>query len=82
LPREQRVILVKAGEIQKFFVILIENNCEEENKDIKKRTAKQDDFLHGFGISNMRKAAGKYGGWVTTKCENGKFTLKILIPVP
>lgn len=82
LSEEQRVILVKAGKVQKFFAVLIENNCAEENEDVKSRTAKQDDFLHGFGISNMRKAAEKYGGQMTTKCENGKFTLKILIPIP
>ena len=41
-----------------------------------------DDFLHGFGISNMRKAVEKYDGQLMTKCENGKFTLKILILIP
>ena len=82
LSEVQRVILVKAGKVQKFFAILIENNCAEENKDVKSRTAKQDDFLHGFGSSNMRKSAEKYGGQMTTKSENGKFTLKILIPIP
>lgn len=82
LSEGQRVILVKAGKVEKFFVVLIENNCAEENEDVKSRTAKQDDFLHGFGISNMRKAAGKYGGQMTTRSENGKFTLKILIPIP
>ena len=39
-------------------------------------------FLHGFGISNMRKAVEKYDGQLMTKCENGKFTLKILILIP
>ncbi len=82
LSEGQRVILVKAGKVQKFFAVLIENNCAEENEDVKSRTAKQDDFLHGFGISNMRKAAEKYGGQMTTKRENGKFALKILIPIP
>ena len=48
----------------------------------KSRTTKNDDFLHGFGISNMQKAAEKYGGQLTTKCESGKFLLKILLPIP
>ena len=82
LPEEQRVILVKAGKIHHFFSVLIENNCVEENKEKKNCTAKQDDFLHGFGISNMEKAVKKYGGQLLTKCNNGKFTLKILIPIP
>ncbi|MCI8482979.1 MAG: sensor histidine kinase [Lachnospiraceae bacterium] len=81
LTEEQRVILAKAGRVQNFFSVLIENNYAEEAKDRKKRTAKQDDFLHGFGILNMEKAVKKYHGQLVAKGENGKFTLKILIPI-
>ena len=82
LPEEQRGILVKAGKMQNFFSVLIENNCLQDSGNTKCRTTKSDDFLHGFGISNMRKAAEKYGGQLTTKCENGRFILKILLPIP
>lgn len=78
LPDEQRVILVKAGKVQGFVSILIENNCSDEMK-INGNTSKADKFLHGFGISNMKKAAEKYGGTCTTTQANGKFTLKILL---
>ena len=81
LPVEQRVILVKTGKIQNFLSIVIQNNCTEESKPAKKRTTKSSDFLHGFGISNMQKAVRKYDGQLTTKCEKGKFVLKILIPI-
>ena len=78
LPDEQRVILVKAGQVQNFVSILIENNCADEiHAD--GHTTKADKFLHGFGISNMKKAAEKYGGTCTTTQANGKFTLKILL---
>jgi signal transduction histidine kinase len=82
LPEEQRAILVKAGKMQNFFSVLIENNCLQNSENTNIRTTKSDDFLHGFGISNMRKAAEKYGGQLTTKYEKGTFTLKILIPIP
>ena len=82
LRAEDRVILVKAGRVQDFVSILIENNCTEEAPVKGKRTTKADPLLHGFGIANMKKAAGKYGGTCTTKRENGKFTLKILLPLP
>ena len=80
LPEDQRVILVKAGKVQDFVSILIENNCSDEiHKD--GHTTKADKFLHGFGISNMKKAAEKYSGSCTATQENGKFTLKILLPI-
>ena len=82
LPEEQGAILVKAGKMQNFFSVLIENNCLQNSENTNIRTTKSDDFLHGFGISNMRKAAEKYGGQLTTKYEKGTFTLKILIPIP
>ena len=81
LSEEQRVILVKAGKVQDFVSILIENNCDEE-VHADGHTTKGDKFLHGFGISNMQKAAEKYNGTCTTAQENRKFTLKILLPIP
>ena len=81
LPEDQRVILIKAGQVQNFVSILIENNCADE-VHADGHTTKGDKFLHGFGISNMKKAAEKYSGTCTTTQENGKFTLKILLPLP
>ena len=81
LPREERVITVKAGKVRDFVSILIENNCSDE-VHTDGNTTKSDKFLHGFGISNMKKAAEKYGGTCTTTQEDGKFILKILLPVP
>ena len=80
LPEDQRVILVKAGKVQDFVSILIENNCADE-AHADGHTTKADKFLHGFGISNMKKAAEKYSGFCTATQENGKFTLKILLPI-
>ena len=82
LREEERVILVKAGKVQNFVSILIENNCTVEALPKGKRTTKADSLLHGFGLANMQKAAEKYGGTCTTKRKNGKFVLKILLPLP
>ena len=81
LPEDQRVILIKAGQVQNFVSILIENNCSDE-VHTDGHTTKADKFLHGFGISNMKKAAEKYSGTCTTTQANGKFDLKILLPLP
>ncbi len=82
LSGRERVILLKAGRVRNFLFVRIENNCGKENEAGKRRKTKQDPFFHGFGLSNMRKAAEKYGGQLTAQCENGTFTLKILIPIP
>ena len=67
--------------MQNFVSILIENNCAAEALPKGKRTTKADSLLHGFGLSNMQKAAEKYGGTCTTRRVDGKFVLKILLPV-
>ena len=38
LPEEQRAILVKAGKMQNFFSVLIENNCLQDSGNTKSRT--------------------------------------------
>lgn len=81
LPEEQRVILVKAGKVRDFVSILIKNNCSDE-AHMDGYTTKADKFLHGFGISNMKKAAEKYGGTCTATQTNGTFLLKVLLPIP
>ena len=40
LPEEQRAILVKAGKMQNFFSVLIENNCLQDSGNTKSRTTK------------------------------------------
>lgn len=81
LAAEERVILMKAGRVRDFLSVLIENNCGTCAADAGK-SAKPDRLFHGLGIPNMRKAVEKYGGQLVSRCENGTFTLKILIPVP
>lgn len=82
LSEEKRVVLLKAGKVQNFLSILIENNCTQENLPPKGSTTKQDHFFHGFGIINMQKAAEKYGGQLNASYLDGRFFLKILIPIP
>lgn len=41
------------------------------------RTSKSDSQNHGFGISNIRKAAKNYNGYVDITCENLLFTIEV-----
>ena len=80
VSKENRVILVKAGKVNNFISIVVENNYNENEKLGNKKTTKKDTFLHGYGISNIKNAVKKYSGTCTITKENRKFTLKILIP--
>ena len=59
----------------------VENNALPETID-PERTTKEDAFAHGFGIPNIRKAVERYGGQCSVRAEEGRFVLKIMIPMP
>jgi hypothetical protein len=81
LSEEKRTILIKAGKINDFLSIVVENNYDPEIKLENKKTTKKDTFLHGYGIQNIKNAVEKYNGTCTITKENEKFILKILIPI-
>lgn len=80
LPRELRLITVKASRIRDMLVITVENNMLPRSAE--GRTTKQDTFAHGFGLPNIRRAVEKYDGQCTVSAMDGSFVLKILLPIP
>ena len=72
---------MKAGRIRDILVMSVENNALPETID-PERTTKEDAFAHGFGIPNIRKAVERYGGQCSVRAEEGRFVLKIMIPIP
>ena len=80
LPEDRRLITVKAAKIRDMLMITAENNMQEDQR-IPEGTTKEDRFLHGFGIPNIRKAAEKYDGQCSVSADGGVFRLKVLIPV-
>lgn len=81
LAQDQRLITVKAECVRDMLLITIENSTLSEVQPIE-GTTKQDHFLHGFGISNIKNAVEKYGGQCSFRQEDGTYRLKILIPIP
>ncbi|MDE6035205.1 MAG: ATP-binding protein [Ruminococcus sp.] len=79
LPEEYRTVMIKAGIVHSFVMIVIENTCSDVSER-KSGTTKDDKFLHGFGIGNIKKTVEKYNGEYTSECKDKKYTLKILIP--
>jgi len=91
LSVQERLITVKADRVRDMLVILIENNTTQvgdgqrqilSDNARKNKTTKEDTFAHVFGISNIRNAVQKYAGQCSVRDEQGKFTLKIVIPMP
>ncbi|MGI6502344.1 MAG: ATP-binding protein [Anaerostipes sp.] len=80
LPLEQRLITVKANRLRDMLMIAVENNMKQEIRSDSKSN-KDDQFLHGFGLSNIRNAVEKYGGECIIKSDGGKFVLKIILPI-
>lgn len=76
-----RLITAKASRIHDMLVIAVENNTLLDLPSDAK-TSKEDTFLHGFGIANIRKTAEKYDGQCMVKAGGGKFILKVMIPIP
>lgn len=81
LPESMRLITAKASRIHDLLVIVVENNRKLEALTYGK-TDKKDSFLHGFGIANIRRTAEKYGGQCIVRPQEGKFVLKIVLPIP
>lgn len=80
LPQSLRLINVKAAPVHDMLAITVENNRMIEEL-ASQRTTKKDTFLHGFGISNIQKAAEKYGGECVARPKGEKFALKIILPI-
>ena len=81
LPESMRLITAKASRIHDLLVIVVENNRKLEALTYGK-TDKKDSFLHGFGIANIQRTAEKYGGQCIVRPQEGKFVLKIVLPIP
>lgn len=81
LPKDQRLVSVRAQRIRDMLVMVVENNTNPEHSAIQE-THKEDSFLHGFGIPNIKNAVEKYGGQCSFQQGEGTFAVKILLPLP
>lgn len=81
LSVSRRVVTVKARHIHDMLVIAVENNTLLE-ANLSEKTSKKDTFFHGFGLSNIKNIVEKYEGECLTTCEDGVFSLKIILPIP
>ncbi len=83
LPEQERLITAKADRVRDMLVISVENSAPILSAGAgRNRTTKEDTFAHGFGLSNIRNVVQKYAGQCSVRAAEGRFTLKIVIPLP
>lgn len=77
----QRRILVKSARRGDYALFSIRNNCLP-SPDHSLRTTKPNPEGHGYGISNIRRAAQAYGGEAACQQQDGSFLLTVLLLRP
>lgn len=76
-------ILLKSKYIDGFCIVLIENTKTNEIKQRKNLflTHKEDPYMHGIGLSNVKKTVEKYFGEAIFNYSKNIFSVKIMIPL-
>lgn len=76
-------IILKSKYINGFCIILIENTKINEVKQRKNLflTSKNNSYMHGIGLSNIKKVVRNYFGQVIVNHSKHTFTIKIMIPI-
>lgn len=78
-----RYINIRGTIVKSYYVIKCENSKSNEIKikNNKIISSKKDSFLHGIGLSSIKKSLKKYDGDMEIIDEKNKFILKIYIPL-
>ena len=79
LPPEERIVTVRGKQIQEMFIIIVENSAKAGNTN---KTSKVDTLLHGFGVANIKKTVEKYNGEITTRYQDNRFEIRVILPLP
>lgn len=75
-----RMKMAKEG---RHIIIQVENSYDEkeENPSAKAVGTGRVGSKHGIGLRNVRKIVRQYGGMIEDKKDDGRFRIKILLPV-
>ncbi|EIS9209310.1 ATP-binding protein [Clostridioides difficile] len=77
----KRFIKLKGTSLNDFFIIKCKNIKSNKFDKNNIMTDKQDKFLHGIGISSIKKSVEKYNGNVEINTSENEFTMIIYIPL-
>lgn len=74
---------MKMAKEGRHIIIQMENSYDEKEENQKAKTdgTERVGAKHGIGLRNVRKIVRQYGGMIEDKKEDGRFRIKILLPV-
>ncbi len=81
---QARVVCVKVWRQADLACVEVENSCTGEVRleDGLPATSKDDARYHGFGLKSVRSIAEAHGGSLSLETQPGRFTLRVVLPVP
>ncbi len=81
---QHRVIDLKIFRRNGLLVPQMENNFQGhlQFRDGLPLTTREDRRFHGFGLKTVQNIAKRYGGELSIRAEEGRFSLRILFPAP
>jgi len=79
VERTDRFISVKVSTQKNCLNIIVKNSVEGEVNV--NHTSKEDKYMHGFGISNIKKVVEKFNGVTSIDCNSEVFVFSIVIPI-
>ena len=75
---ENAVITLKLQIIRNTFTVYIENSYDESRPH---PSDNEFDFIHGYGLENVKKAVAKYNGFCLINSENSLYTVTCIVPL-
>ncbi|NCB92507.1 MAG: ATP-binding protein [Clostridia bacterium] len=77
LPKEQRFLKLENKYISGKLILILSNSKQEKNAGL--RTTKEDQYMHGKGISSVRKVVEKYNGTVDFQDKGKSFEVSVML---
>lgn len=82
--RKGVLILMKMAREGRHMIIQVENSCTDRKFSEKLLIRKEGRIgeKHGIGLKSVRKNVNKYGGIIDAKKADGRYCVKIILPIP
>ena len=81
LQQNKGEINVTIQTIEDTFTIHITNTCNSAEIKTSPKDIDSIDFIHGYGLLNVKKTIAQYDGICVIQCENNIYSVTTIIPL-